>query len=109
MQSIDTLEALHSNALICTALFRHVANCPPHGAYARLAAITFSTLAEQEYRVLVSPSAVLAFLHANWAVDHMRGYAPLYVASDITSVDVEKLSTTTPPERASTDGRFTNR
>lgn len=107
MESIESLEVLQANALICTALFRHVANCPPHGAYARLAAITFSTLAEQEYRVLVSPTAVLAFIHAHWAVDHMRGYAPLYVASDITSVDVEKLLTTT--EKPNGDARSTNR
>jgi hypothetical protein len=89
---VDTLADFQSDPVLCTALYRHVANCPPHGAYARLVAITFATYVRQEYNILLSPHVVLQFLRAHWMLEHMRAYAPLYVASDISSVDVEKIS-----------------
>lgn len=90
-RTIASEEIFEADSALCSLLYRHMCYVPPHGAYARLCALTFSAEAREALQVAVSPQLVLQLIKKRVSVDHMRTYPPLYIASDVSIVDVERL------------------
>lgn len=92
MQKISTEEEFDRHTVLCTALYKHLCYCPPHGPFAKLAALSFVRYAAETLQVKVSPVLTLQVIRKTYYVDHMRHYPPFFVAADVTLVDAEKLA-----------------
>ena len=82
---------LYTHPLVASAAYEHIAHFPPHGPFAHLSALSLIDVLDTHFGVRVSVEEVLGFFKAHYRVDHLRGWASLYVAADLRQGDVEAL------------------
>ena len=89
--ALATIDQLEARADVLTTFFMHICECPPHGPFAHLTALTLQTVLAQRHHVHISPGVAEVWIRKYFNVDHLRDWPSFYVPSDIALDVVESL------------------
>ena len=82
---------LYTHPLVACAAYEHIAHFPPHGPFATLSALSLVDSLQASFGVVVTVEEVMGFFRSHYKIDHLRGWASLYVAADLRQGDIEAL------------------